>query len=181
MSKVNFRFISYDEKIDDIIKQLNQYQQLWKMVADMPREIIGGLADPPGFLPLTMGVIMNSGDNITASELQQNTPAWDVFTSVHEFWKKHGIQNTARAAFFRLAVGGSVPNHIDEGTYYLTKDRYHLSLQGEYDYTCNGETHRIKPGMFFWFDNKDYHDAKVIGDKERITLVFDVPHSTNNP
>lgn len=147
----------------------------------MPKEIIGGKKEPIGFLPLTMGVVHSVTDSIKNSELQSNTRAYKMFTSVHAFWKKYNIKNTCRAAFFKLPVGGSVENHIDDGTYYLTKDRYHLSIQGEYDYTTNGETHRIRPGTFFWFDNKNYHDAKVVGDVERITLVFDVLHSDTNP
>ncbi len=63
----------------------------------------------------------------------------------------------------------------------LKKDRYHLSLQGKYKYECNGEEHIIEPGTFFWFSNKLTHSALNVGDVDRITFVFDVPHNKNNP
>ena len=81
----------------------------------------------------------------------------------------------------KLPVGGAVGSHIDDGTYYLKKDRYHLSLQGKYRYECNGEEHIIEPGTFFWFSNKLTHSALNVGDVDRITFVFDVPHNKNNP
>ena len=65
--------------------------------------------------------------------------------------------------------------------YYKTRDRYHLSLQGRYSYTVEGEKHIIKPGTFFWFDNKKYHEAENISDVDRITFVFDLPFGKRNP
>ena len=94
---------------------------------------------------------------------------------------QHNIHNISRGAFFRLPPLGSKGRHIDEGKYYLTRDRYHLSLQGEYLYEVDGEEHIIKPGTFFWFDNKKPHSAVVVSDEDRITFVFDVPHSPTNP
>ena len=58
-----------------------------------------------------------------------------------------------RCAFLSLPVGEIVGTHIDEGTYYLTKDRYHLSIQGKYKYTVGDETMIVEPGTFFWFNN----------------------------
>ena len=72
-------------------------------------------------------------------------------------------------------------SHIDSGTYYLTRDRYHLSLQGSYEYWVEDEMHIIEPGTFFWFDNKRYHAAKNVSDVDRLTFVFDVPKSKKNP
>jgi hypothetical protein len=39
----------------------------------------------------------------------------------------------------------------------------------------------VEPGTFFWFNNKIKHGAINIGDVDRISLVFDVPHNINNP
>jgi len=39
----------------------------------------------------------------------------------------------------------------------------------------------IEPEECAWFNNKIKHGAINIGDVDRISLVFDVPHSTNNP
>ena len=71
--------------------------------------------------------------------------------------------------------------HIDEGEYYLTRDRYHLSMQGTYLYTVEDESHQIYPGTFFWFDNKRVHESYNNGDVDRLTFVWDVPKSRKNP
>jgi mannose-6-phosphate isomerase-like protein (cupin superfamily) len=74
-----------------------------------------------------------------------------------------------------------VGRHIDEGTYYLTRDRYHLSIQGRYEYFVGDESVIVEPGTLLWFNNKLMHGTKNIGDVTRITFVFDVPHSKSNP
>ena len=62
-----------------------------------------------------------------------------------------------------------------------TKDRYHLSLQSRYHYTVGDEEMIVETGTFFWFNNKLPHSAHNIGDVDRISLVWDVPHNKHNP
>lgn len=175
----SFRFINRNVDVSKILQQVLDNPEDWKAVGTY--ENTGGNKNPYGFLPLVMGVIENPTDNIKNSELTCPTPMFDKYTEAIEWLKSQGFTKISRCAFFRLQPGGEVPNHIDDGTYYLSRDRYHLSLQGEYEYTCGDETHVITPGTFFWFDNKDYHTAKNISNVDRITLVFDVPHSPVNP
>ena len=172
-------FIIIEEGIDTkkILKQLSKIS--WDTVHGY--KDIGGDKTPPGFLPLIMAVVP-PGTNPKDSEFLQKTPLFDQCDEVLRFLYFRGIKSFARAAFFKLDVGGRVETHIDEGNYYLTKDRYHLSLQGEYKYTVGGESRIIKPGTFFWFDNKRPHSAENISaTTERITFVFDSPKSPNNP
>jgi quercetin dioxygenase-like cupin family protein len=106
---------------------------------------------------------------------------YNKYTEIRKWLKQHGITQTSRAAFFRLKPGDSVGEHIDDGKYYLTRDRFHLSLQGRYLYTVGNEQHIIEPGTFFWFNNKIPHSAKNVADIDRLTFVFDVPHSLDHP
>lgn len=175
----NFKFISFKEKIKPILRQLKNNNDDWRAV--WKYENTGGDLTPYGFLPMVMAVVEKESDDPKNSELLQKTPLFEKYSEIFKWLYSKKIFNISRCAFFKLPIGGSVGRHIDEGTYYLTKDRYHLSLQGEYLYTVDDETHLIKPGTFFWFDNKKYHSAKSIGNVERITFVFDVPHSPNNP
>lgn len=179
MSRSNFRFIARFDP-DPILKQVYDNWGDWKMIAGMGSNI-GGDKNPLGFLPLTMGVQFSPEHNIKDSELQKNTPVYSKYTEIIKFLNSHGITKHNRAAFFKLPVGGKVLRHIDDGSYYLTKDRYHVSLQGKYRYCVGDECHVIEPGTFFWFNNKIPHDAENVGDNERITFVFDTPHSENNP
>jgi len=179
LMNTNFRFIAKNLDVSKILKQVLDNPQDWKAVNTFKNTL--GDKDPYGFLPLVMGVVRDANDNIKHSELQRKTVLYDKYTEIHKFWKLNGIKKTGRAAFFKLPVGDAVGKHIDDGTYYLKKDRYHLSLQGKYRYECNGEEHIIEPGTFFWFSNKLEHSALNVGDVDRITFVFDVPHNKNNP
>ena len=175
----NFRFIAKNLDVSKILKQVLDNPQDWKAVSTY--ENTAGDKDPYGFLPLQMAGVRDETEIVKNSELLRRTTLYDKYTEIHKFWDSYGIKNPARCAFFRLAVGGKVGRHIDNGTYYLEKDRYHLSLQGRYLYECAGEKHIIEPGTFFWFSNKLHHSALNVGDVDRITFVFDVPHSENNP
>ena len=62
--------------------------------------------------------------------------------------------------------------HIDEGTYYLDKDRYHLSIQGQYKYFVGNEDVIVDAGTLLWFNNKMPHGTVNLGDETRITLFL---------
>jgi hypothetical protein len=182
----HFRFIEENLDIQNILQEVLDNPQDW----DVAGSIKGASGDlkPYGFLPLTMAVIRAVGDDPKNTELQQNTPLRAKYKQIRKFLKRHKCQQHSRAAFFKLAPGDQVGWHIDDGTYYLTRDRYHLSLQGTYQYWVGdepnvetAELHTIEPGTFFWFDNKKYHRALNVGDVDRISFVFDVPKKTSNP
>ena len=85
--------------------------------------------------------------------MQINTPMFKTYKGIRRWLKSWKLHRHSRAAFFKLRPGESLGRHIDEGDYYLTRDRYHLSLQGTYLYTVGDEVHQINPGTFFWFNN----------------------------
>lgn len=176
----NFRFIDCDVDVSKILKQLNDNQEDWNYISNLQGKGISGDLNPYGFLPLVMALV-DPGEDPKNAERLEKTELYKKHSEIRKWLRRQGIMQTSRAAFFRLRPGGKVGRHIDEGTYYLTRDRYHLSLQGTYDYECGGEWHTIKPGTFFWFDNKQHHQAINVGDVNRITFVFDVPKSEKNP
>lgn len=176
----NFVFIKRNIDTSDVMAQLKEYESDWKEVSTY--ESTGGTKDPYGFLPLVMALTTPDHPLPKNTELVQPTPMFEKHTEIKKLLYTLGIRKFSRAAYFKLAVGGSVGSHIDDGTYYLEKDRYHLSLGGLYKYECDGEEHIIEPGTFFWFDNKKYHSALNIHPTEdRLTFVFDVPKSKDNP
>ena len=174
----NFRFIDMNAPIAPILQQVLDRPQDWDEVSTYAQT--GGDKNPYGFLPMTMAVVEPGADAKNAEGLR-NTPLRQNYDRIYHYLSQHSIRAHSRAAFFRLKPGHSVGWHIDEGTYYLTQDRSHLSLQGHYRYTVGDESHIIKPGTFFWFDNKKKHTALNVDDVDRITFVFDVPHSPSNP
>jgi mannose-6-phosphate isomerase-like protein (cupin superfamily) len=177
--KSNFRFIERNVDVSKILKQVKDNPQDWQAVSNY--ENIGGNLHPPGFLPLVMAVVSSPDEDPKNSEALQKTPMFDKYDEIIKWLIGRGFTRFSRAAFFRLFPAHGVGAHIDEGTYYLNKDRYHLSLQGTYRYEVDGEVHIIEPGTFFWFDNKKVHNAWNMGKDDRITFVFDVPHSPSNP
>jgi len=139
------------------------------------------LQDPDEFLTystvlqLVIGAIEYEGQYVGNSEICIGLPALERHTAVVDFVREN-FGTMRRCAYLGLPVGGVVGSHRDYGSYYLNKDRYHLSIQGRYWYKVNDEEEIIvEPGTLFWFNNKLVHEAKNIGDEERICFVFDVP------
>ena len=129
-----------------------------------------------GVLQLVMGTVEKAEDYVGDSELSVPTPAYKNHTEIIGFLKRN-FKKFDRCGFLSLPVGNVVGQHIDMGTYYQTRDRYHLAIQGSYRYTVGGESVVVEPGTLLWFNNKLMHGTEVVGDEVRITFVFDVPHS----
>ena len=179
MSK-NIKIIKTGIDPEPLLKRIRNNPDDWDWVSSLNPDTIGGEKDPYGFLPLIWAKVPKGGDPKNTDAVER-TPLFEHYPEVINFWHQNKISNVARAAFFRLLPGERVYEHIDEGTYYLTKDRFHLSLQSTYHYTVGDEEMIVEPGTFFWFYNKIPHGAKNIGDVDRISLVFDVPHNKKNP
>lgn len=173
---MRYKFIDTNINVSKIIAELERYRDDWNMVARL--ENTAGDTNPRGFLPLVMGV-QEEGKSIKDSDKIMPTPAFRHFESVFSTLANYGIRDISRCAFFKLPPGEIVRTHIDDGQYYLNKDRFHLSILGEYEYAVDGEVRIIKPGTLFWFDNKKLHRAKNISNVDRITFVFDVYHGSS--
>jgi hypothetical protein len=122
-----------------------------------------------------MGGITTPGEEVGNTERCTKTPAYRKHSEIRKFLNKN-YPNYRRCGFLALPVGEMVGAHIDEGTYYLDKDRYHLSIQGQYQYFVGNEQVVVDVGTLLWFNNKMPHGTVNLGDETRITFVFDVPH-----
>lgn len=181
----NIKVIKTGINVSKILAQLKQYPEDWGAVRKIEgaKNVINEYGFPEvdaGVLQLVMGAVRSKDEYVGDSELSIPTPAYNHHTAVVGFLKRH-FHDHSRCGFLSLPVGGGVGSHIDVGNYYLTRDRYHLSIQGTYDYTVGDETVRVEPGTLLWFDNKLEHGTKNVGDVVRITFVFDVPHHKSNP
>ena len=177
-----FRFIERNIDVSDILADIQEAD--WAVAGSLKGA--AGDTKPYGFLPLTMAVVNENTKeggygNPKNTELQQNTPMYDRYPAIRKWLKSYNLHNHSRATFFRLRPGETLGLHIDEGEYYLTRDRYHLSLQGTYLYTVDGEAQQIEPGTFFWFDNKRPHMSYNNGNVDRLTFVWDAPKRKSNP
>ena len=179
----NIRIIRTGINVSKILKQLQQYPQDWgnqkkvKGTEQLDHEKYIVTTD---VLQLVMAGLEREDQFVGDSEMCIQTPAYKHHTEIISFIKRH-FKKFCRCGFLKLGVGQTVGRHIDEGTYYLTKDRYHLSIQGRYEYFVGDESVIVEPGTLLWFNNKELHGTLNVGDVDRITFVFDVPHSKNNP
>jgi hypothetical protein len=180
----NIRVIKTGINVSKILKQLEQYPEDWggqRKIEDTESLLDRGYKDvQAGVLQLVMGGVEKVEDFVGDTEICIPTEAYYRHTEIIGFLTRH-FKNFKRCGFLSLPVGGTVGLHIDQGTYYQTKDRYHLSIQGSYNYICGDEMVRVDPGTLLWFNNKLMHGTENVGDCTRITFVFDVPHSKNNP
>ena len=167
--------------VSKVIEQLKKYPQDWdhqKHLKDSQSLVDRGFSDlPVSALQLIMGGVKNKKDFVGDSEINIKTPAYEHHSEIRKIIRKNfGNKELHRCGFLSLPVNEIVGAHIDEGTYYLTRDRYHLSIIGTYQYFCGTDTEIIKPGTLLWFNNKLPHGTVNIGDETRITFVFDIPH-----
>lgn len=174
----NIRVLETGIDVSQVLAQLKQYPEDWG--AQKKLEGTGDLVNEWGFpkleagvLQLVMGGIERPDQYVGDSEICVPTPAFNRHTAVLGILTRY-FKNVSRCGFLSLPVGGKVGTHIDIGTYYQTRDRYHLSIQGKYKYHVGDEEIVIEPGMLVWFNNKLPHGTENIGDEVRITFVFDV-------
>ncbi len=82
----------------------------------------------------------------------------------------------SRATIVRLKPESKVFRHIDEGSYYFLRDRFHLVLQSPAGSVLmsGGEEVRMQEGELWWFDNKQYHEARNESGDWRIHYIFDL-------
>ena len=179
----NIHIIKTGINVSKIKSQLEKYKGDWGNQKQMEG---AQQVDPDfhkieaGVLQLVIGAITKVGEMAYNTEICLKTPAYDRHTEIVKFMKRH-FHTHSRCGFLSLPVGEIVGTHIDQGTYYQTKDRYHLSIQGIYKYHCGDDEVIVEPGTLLWFDNKKPHGAENVGVELRITFVFDVPHNKRNP
>lgn len=176
----NIRIVKTGINVSKILDQLKKYPEDWNSESKI--ESAKSCVDVHGFpqidvgvLQLVIGGVKSIDEYVGDTEICIPTPAYKKHTHIINFLKRH-FKKYNRCGFLSLPVGKGVGKHIDIGTYYQTKDRYHLSIQGTYEYTVGDESIIVNPGTLFWFNNKLEHAAQNVGDSTRITFVFDVPH-----
>ena len=163
--------------VSKIVEQLNKNPSDWGSQKGIDNTEI---KDPHQYitsvdvLQLVMGGITESEKNVGNTEICIKTPAYDNHTEIVNYLSKR-FPTIYRCGFLALPVGEIVGAHIDEGTYYQDKDRYHLSIEGQYEYIVGNERITVDPGTLLWYNNKIPHGTVNLGDVTRITFVFDVP------
>lgn len=82
----------------------------------------------------------------------------------------------SRAVIVRLKPKSQVYPHIDNGSYYVLRNRYHLVLRSATGsvLASGDEEVRMQEGELWWFNNKQFHHAVNDSDEWRIHYIFDL-------
>ena len=175
----NIKILKKGIDVSKVIDQLEQYSDDWYIQRKGTDTLLErGYADiEVGNLQLIVGAVKKKEDFVGDSQISRPTAAYQRHTEVIKIIKRElrGAE-IHRCGFLLLPVDGYVGAHIDEGTYYKTRDRYHLSIAGQYQYFVGNESVIVDPGTLLWFNNKLPHGAVNTADEPRVTFVFDVPH-----
>ena len=175
----NIKILKKGIDVKKVLKQLKKYSNDWYIQRKGTDTLLErGYADiEVGNLQLIMGAIKKKEDFVGDSELNKPTAAYQRHTEIRNLINEEFPgRELHRCGFLSLPIDGYVGAHIDEGTYYKTRDRYHLSIQGQYQYFVGNESAIIDAGTLFWFNNKMPHGAVNLSEETRITFVFDIPH-----
>ena len=180
----DIRIIKTGINVSKILQQLEEYPEDWGSQSKMENAdslLNYGFQElSADVLQLVIGGVENTDQFVGDTDICIPTPAYDKHTHMVRFLKRN-FSGFKRCGFLSLPVAGVVDSHIDQGTYYLDKDRFHLSIQGTYKYHCGDDEVIVEPGTLLWFNNKKQHGTLNVGDCVRITFVFDVPHKKNQP
>jgi len=107
------------------------------------------------------------------TQLARSLP--DTVRFLKSFARNRGAR-LSRAAVVRLKPRSKVHRHVDAGSFYFIRDRYHLVLQsaaGSLMFSGN-ESVLMRHGELWWFDNKQFHEARNESDQWRIHLILDL-------
>jgi hypothetical protein len=118
------------------------------------------------------------GIEVWHSEKFVKTEEYSLYAPIINYLEKFAKErnsNLTKIAITKLLPGGFVAPHYDYGGYYISKDRYHLVLSGDYLYIVDEDTtYRPKVGDVFWFDNKLEHYSINVSKEPRISVIFDM-------
>ena len=148
----NIKILKKGIDVSKVLDQLEQYSDDWYIQRKGTDTLLErGYADiEVGNLQLIMGAIKKKEDFVGDSELNKPTAAYQRHTEIRNLINEEFPgRELHRCGFLSLPIDGYVGAHIDEGTYYKTRDRYHLSIQGQYQYFVGNESAKLTQGHFF--------------------------------
>ena len=125
------------------------------------------------------GAVPRPDLNINENQETRLTSASKLFPRALAFMTEFAQEmnsQLSRATIVRLKPGSRVYRHIDEGSYYFLRDRFHLVLQSSAGSVLmsGGEQVRMREGELWWFDNKQDHESVNESGDWRIHFIFDL-------
>jgi hypothetical protein len=116
---------------------------------------------------------VNENQESQPTQISANFPrAMSTMAKIAEAMKS----SLSRATIVRLKPKSQVGQHIDVGSYYLIRNRFHLVLHSTAGsvLVSGNEAVRMRAGELWWFDNKQHHSAFNESEEWRIHYIFDL-------
>jgi hypothetical protein len=165
-------------RVPDLLDEIGSNDELWLADTSRQRKIKVQQHTQSIFL---RGAVRAPGSPASSNDIQESAPAryasrFPATIKLLNQIAEHFQADLCRALYVRLLPFSEVLPHVDGGSYYLTRDRYHLviySVDGSV-MSCEDEQVVMYPGELWSFNNKLQHESKNASPEWRVHLIFDL-------
>lgn len=174
---LNFRRVTEGIDISPILVEVRANRALWLLNQNRQRKIM--VHAETNAIELRRVVAADSSIRLEECHETAETAAWAHFpktTAILTGLAGRERGELARVMLVRLKPQGRVFPHIDHGSYYARRDRYHLVVLSAHgsDMQCVDERAVFRTGEVWCFNNKVMHGASNSSGDWRIHLIFDL-------
>jgi outer membrane protein assembly factor BamB/orotate phosphoribosyltransferase len=171
-----FKLIRSGIDVAPLLEEIESQEQAWLMNTSRQEKIRVQRDTNAIFIS---GAVRRPDLNANENQESKLTEASRLFPRAIEFMAGIAADMNAslsRATIVRLKPHCQVPSHIDAGSYYFIRDRYHLVLNSPKGsiMLCGDEKVCMQEGELWWFNNKQYHEAANESDEWRVHYIFDL-------
>ncbi|MGA7236836.1 MAG: PQQ-binding-like beta-propeller repeat protein [Bryobacteraceae bacterium] len=171
-----FKLIRSDIDVAPLLEEVKSQEQAWLIATGRQDRIRVQRDTNTIFLS---AAVQRPDLNINENQETRLTSVSKLFPRALAFMTQFAQEMNcclSRATIVRLKPQSQVFRHIDEGSYYFLRDRFHLVLRSPAGsvLVSGGETVRMKEGELWWFDNKQFHESYNESDDWRIHYIFDL-------
>lgn len=174
----NIWVLSDNIDIVDILKEVESQSHLWTV--DTGRQQTIYVQQHTQNIKLVNAIRNSNESQIPIDDVQTyaKTQIWDQFPTVTNWLQKNFPSGLSRVLLIKLLPEKEVYTHVDAGSYYRIRTRFHLALKGTYAYHVGNETLVVNPGTLFCFNNSLMHSSQNLKNEDRISIMFDVEHTS---
>ena len=171
-----FKLIRSGIDVAPLLEEVNSREQAWLLNTSRQDKIRVQRDTNTIFIS---GPVARPDLNVNENQESELTAISELFPKALAFMSdvaKEMDSQLSRATIVRLKPRSQVSRHIDAGSYYRIRNRFHLVLHSSAGSVLmsGGEQVRMQEGELWWFDNKQYHEAHNESDEWRIHYIFDL-------
>jgi hypothetical protein len=164
--------------VPELLHEIRDNDELWLADQSRQRKIKVQQHTQSIFL---RGALRAPGGPSSSDDIQESAPTRFAFrfpdtVQLLNRIATHFDAELCRALYVRLLPFSQVLPHVDGGSYYLTRNRYHLvvySIDGSI-MNCEDEQVVMYPGELWSFNNKLRHESRNASPEWRVHLIFDL-------